>query len=142
MARPTKLTPELQTKIVGYIKDGNYIETACQACGIDKKTYYNWMSRSDPSHPSFSLLYVEFFHVVKKAEAEAIADVVKKWKGAKPNEWAKWATFLERRDKGNWSKTETINQNVKGDLGITGDDIMKVLNDLDVVGKESPGTTP
>jgi len=33
----TKLTPELQEKILSYIKAGSYIKTACKTVGICEK---------------------------------------------------------------------------------------------------------
>jgi len=42
MARPTKLTPAVQKKIVDAIKAGNYMETAAAYAGISKQTLYNW----------------------------------------------------------------------------------------------------
>ena len=43
MARPTKLTPELQEKIMSYLNSAVTIETACAACGIAARTYRAWL---------------------------------------------------------------------------------------------------
>jgi transposase len=41
--RPTKLTPEVQARIITYLRGGSYIETAAAACGIHKDTLYEWL---------------------------------------------------------------------------------------------------
>lgn len=45
MARPSKLEtdPDLAERIFDRIRNGNYAETAAQAEGVTRSTYYNWM---------------------------------------------------------------------------------------------------
>ena len=43
--RPTKLTPDLQAKIVEALKAGNYAEVAARHVGIASSTFYDWMKR-------------------------------------------------------------------------------------------------
>ena len=45
MARPTKLTGEVQDRLVMAIRAGNYLETACAYAGIDYSTYRRWFKR-------------------------------------------------------------------------------------------------
>ena len=45
--RPTKLTPEVQEKIVSSIKAGNYVEVAAAYAGISKTTYYGWIRKGE-----------------------------------------------------------------------------------------------
>jgi len=45
VARPEKLTPEVQQKIVDAIRLGNYIETAAAYAGISKSTLYDWLKK-------------------------------------------------------------------------------------------------
>jgi len=66
--RKTKLTPEMQERIYTFIRAGNYIITACQACGIGQKTYENWMNRGAKESEG---IYHDFYEAIKKAEAEA-----------------------------------------------------------------------
>lgn len=47
MARPTKLTPELQAEMVKIIRAGNYQVVACRHVGIPEKTFYEWMRRGE-----------------------------------------------------------------------------------------------
>ena len=45
MARPSKLTPELQEELCSLLTDWVPIETACDALGISDATYYAWRKR-------------------------------------------------------------------------------------------------
>lgn len=43
--RPTKLTPDVQDTICGFLLTGAYLETAAAAAGIDQATLHAWMKR-------------------------------------------------------------------------------------------------
>lgn len=47
MARPTKLTPELQKQLVKAIETGNSIAEAAELCGIGERTVYDWKTRGE-----------------------------------------------------------------------------------------------
>lgn len=51
--RPTKLTPELQAKLVAFIRSGSYIRPACKSVGITYDAYDDWMKGSKPHHIAF-----------------------------------------------------------------------------------------
>ena len=97
MARPTKLTPEVQVRVCIRFKLGYYQEDAAIMAGISASTYYEWMNKGeqervaleegekaltlpDTSLPAsedeaqeIELVYpfLEFSEAVKKARAEA-----------------------------------------------------------------------
>jgi len=48
VGRPTKLVGDVQTKVVGYIRLGLAVETACRASGVSDPTLYRWMDRGGP----------------------------------------------------------------------------------------------
>jgi hypothetical protein len=72
MARPTKLTAELSATIVASIEAGNYNDTAAQAAGVDRQTFYNWLKWGREGREP----YVEFFDEVTRAHAKAESDLV------------------------------------------------------------------
>ena len=41
----TKLTPELQERILLHLRVGAYVETAAACAGIHKDTFYEWMKK-------------------------------------------------------------------------------------------------
>ena len=44
---PSKITDELIVQICDHIREGNYVESSCFACGKAKRTYYNWVKRGE-----------------------------------------------------------------------------------------------
>lgn len=102
MARQSKLTPETQQKIVDAIAKGNYLETAAALGGITYKSLNNWMNKGAANKGDE---YVQFFHAVKRAEAEAEAARVERINSAgKDGNWQADAWYLERRYPDRWGK--------------------------------------
>jgi hypothetical protein len=78
--RRTLLTPEMREKILGLIKNGNYIETACSICEISPTTWHVWRNKGEAEleriaeggRPLKSQEpYREFVIALTRAEAEA-----------------------------------------------------------------------
>ncbi|TQF12489.1 hypothetical protein FJV41_28820 [Myxococcus llanfairpwllgwyngyllgogerychwyrndrobwllllantysiliogogogochensis] len=67
MARPTKLTPELQQQICDHLRSGLFRRAAAGLVGVDEQTLSRWFHRG-ASEPRG--LYREFFVAVNRAEAE------------------------------------------------------------------------
>ena len=103
MARPTKLTSEVQEQIVTAIRAGNYIETAAAYAGIDKSTLYDWLRRGarSPRGP-----YRGFSNAVKKALAEAEVRDVALIAKAGTKEWQAAAWRLERKFPDRWGRRD------------------------------------
>lgn len=78
MGRPTVLTPELQAKIIDRIIGGVEPDTAAQAEGIDRATYYRWMQRGRQEEGTpLSVFATE----VARACAESESILVGRWLG-------------------------------------------------------------
>lgn len=102
MARPTKLTTELQKQICTLLSGGNFVETVCDLVGISKDTFYEWVKRGDRGwKQDVDGGYVEFSDAVKKAiamvEVSSINDLRKGGNG-----WQAKAWWLERRHPDKW----------------------------------------
>lgn len=128
--RPTKLTPELQEKICGYIAAGNYLITACNAVDINPETYRRWLEWADKESKDGGGIYHGFYVAIKKAEAEREAVIVQRLLDASMpgerkrvvktdaegketievtetgGEWLAAATFLERRHPERWGRKD------------------------------------
>lgn len=117
MARPTKLTPELQEDVLKVIRSGNYIETACAYVGINKSTFYDWLKRGArekdrlAKNPRARVRkdeqpFVDFSNAVEKALAHAeIRDVAIIGKAAEEN-WQAAAWRLERKFPDRWGRKD------------------------------------
>ena len=94
MARPTKLTPELQETICDIISKGNSITTACQSVGIAETTFRVWKEKGDKEPDS---VHGEFLQAMHKAESDAKQELLQYVKDAAPHSWQASMTILERR---------------------------------------------
>jgi hypothetical protein len=84
--RQTILTPELTQEITRLLLDGNYIETAVQAAGVHKDTFFTWMKNAerDTANGLYAgwndapdqSRYIAFADSVKLAFARAETDMV------------------------------------------------------------------
>lgn len=103
--RKTKLTPELQARMVEFVAAGNYLSTAAAACGVAESTVHGWIARGRRSK---SGIYLEFLESIKKASAEAESKAVGHVLAAAelPTYWQAAATFLERRFKSRWARSD------------------------------------
>ena len=104
MARPTKLTPELQKDICDIISRGNYAKTACEYVDITEATYYDWKNKGEKAK---SGKFFEFLKSIKKAEATArvlYLEVIRK--AANDGTWQAAGWFLERKYPDEWGRKE------------------------------------
>lgn len=105
MGRTSKLTPEVQARVVEAIERGNYAEIAAQMAGIGRTTFYRWLdqgSREDIGP------YRDFRDAVKEAEAKAETAVLQIIKDAMPDNWQAAAWYLERTRPGRYGKRQQI----------------------------------
>jgi hypothetical protein len=98
VARPTKLTPELQAAYLDALKRSWYLETAADLAGIDRGTVRRWIKRGRRERRG---CYHEFCTTVKKAAAERLAAAIGRIEAAE--EWQASAWLLERNAPEKWS---------------------------------------
>lgn len=136
MARPTKLTPEVQENICNWLKLGYYQEDAAIMAGISPSTYYEWMKKGDEEGKQLEsgkglpapandnsliapvdeaqegeviLPFLEFSEAVKKARAEAEGAHIRNIRKAADNGvWQASAWFLERSFPRKWGKRSQL----------------------------------
>jgi hypothetical protein len=103
MGRPTKLTKELQVKIVEAIEAGNYQEVAAQSVGICRTTYFDWMKKGKEQKTG---IYVDFSDAIQKARASAEMSCVSIIQAASHDSWQAAAWWLERTSPDRWGRTQ------------------------------------
>lgn len=102
-------TQELQDKIVNLIRAGNYAEVAARACGIETKTFYNWLTKGGRGEEPFVALVQAIESATAQSEAMDVATIG----GAAKTHWQAAAWRLERKNHKRWGR--------KDGLEITGD---------------------
>lgn len=117
--RPTKLTPETHEKVINAIRAGNYLETAAEYGGVTRQTLWNWMQRGEAEKARVAedgrrsvtkdeRPYVNFFHAVTRARAEAETRNVALIQQASHEDWRAAAWFLERSFQKRWGNKQKI----------------------------------
>ena len=95
MARSTKLTKEIQDRIIQAIQTGATYEICAQYAGIGASTLYLWMKQGREQK---SKATIEFLENIKRAESRgAIANLGLIQKAAQDGDWKASAWILERR---------------------------------------------
>lgn len=95
MGRPTKLTPEVQQRIVQAIGLGATYELAAQYGGVSYDTFNEWMKKAAGGANG---IYRQLSEAVQKAEGVAVVGwLAKIEKAASDGEWTAAAWKLERR---------------------------------------------
>lgn len=112
--RPSKLTLKLTREIAHLLSQGNFVETACDAVGIAKSTFYAWMELGELSE---NTEHVKFSDAIKRAVATAeivsVGDV-----RDKVDNWQAQAWWLERRYPDRWgNRGKQIQEHVGKDGG-------------------------
>jgi hypothetical protein len=107
MARPTKLTPEVEERLVHAISVGANYKDACGYAGISYQTFLNWRKRAerlveqaeerDEETEETTDRFVEFFDRMKKAKGEAAVKWLTIINKAAHRDWRAAAWALERR---------------------------------------------
>jgi len=126
MARKRKLTKELIKEAYKLVAAGNYDKDVYPILGIDKSTWYRWLSEGETAK---SGLKREFYDTIKKAEKEAIArNVALIQRAAQEGNWQAAAWWLERKYFEDWGRKDKV------DLSADKDGFKVVV---EYVGKES-----
>lgn len=112
--RPTKLTEETQKQIIGLLQEGNYIETACRACGITKESFYTWLEKGQGvetvtpdgtvviyDNPTYRIFREKALQAIALSEVALVHNARKGLDG-----WQASMTILERRFPQRWARRE------------------------------------
>lgn len=132
--RSSKLTPEVQKKIVSAIRAGNYAQVAAKYAGIGETTYYVWLQRGKEESRG---KYKEFREAVKRAESEAEVRTVALIHRHMESSWQAAMTYLERKFPDRWGRTNRLKVEVnsrdalKETLAVTDAELNELLGSAD-----------
>lgn len=134
--RPTKFTPDVRTRIITAIRNGNTYEASANYGGICYSLLREWIVRGEQEQiGDFS----DFVDAVKKAEAEAeVESVALIRRSAQEGQWQAAAWFLERRKPSEWGRRDR-HEVAQTNLNINWDDLTE--NELErIAAGEDPAT--
>lgn len=104
----SKLTPELQDKIIKYIKAGSYIKEACKAVGIGESTYYDWLKWGKEDKKPYS----EFSELTKQAEATGELTILLEIRQQVKKDWHAGMEILGRKYPDRWGRKDYMQANI------------------------------
>ena len=107
MGRLSKLTPQVQRKIVEAIKKGAYVEVAAQYAGIDQSTFHRWVNRG-LSTSKADAPYRKFREAVEKAETQTEIMATARVLEAGKENWGAAMTWLERKYPQRWGRKDRL----------------------------------
>ena len=113
MSRPSKLTPETQSKLIQAIRAGSHLITACRLVGVDYSSFRRWMIKGEKQRKG---QFREFCEAVRGAEAEIEIRLVATWRQAAVEDWKAAAEFLSRRFPDRWSPTQKFQVQLEAEL--------------------------
>ena len=107
MGRLTKLTPQVQRKIVTALKKGAYREVAAEYAGIGERTFFTWMDKGR-SETKDSEPYRRFRQAVEKAETQTEIMATARVLEAGKESWGAAMTWLERKYPQRWGRKDRL----------------------------------
>jgi hypothetical protein len=108
-AARTKLSPELQEKILLHLRLGAYVETAAACAGIHKDTFYEWMKKGARGMAPYAAFAAAVNKAVAESESRDLATILK----AAQSEWQAAAWRLERRFPETYGRNDRIKIDAK-----------------------------
>jgi hypothetical protein len=129
--RPSSLTPEVHKQIVDAILRGAYIETAAQAAGVSKKSFYQWLKigkqvndwlaesveGQEPDITPHQADCANFSNAVNQAIAESELNDIEVINGAaETGTWQAAAWKLERKHHQRWGRKVAVTDHEGGNF--------------------------
>lgn len=109
--RPSKLTTDIQTKILLAVRKGNYQSTAAKWAGVSVRSFHGWIEkgRNEPNSK-----YGQFLQALQEAEAEAEIVALQHLRRLSEKDWHGWAWFLSRKNPAAWGRKDKLEVTKKG----------------------------
>lgn len=105
MARPTKLAPEVEERIIKALLAGSHVATAARCAGLSPSTFHRWIERGDPTRTrAADRPYRKFRARVEQTLAEAEVRQLVLIDRAGKTHWRARAWLLERRHPERWGR--------------------------------------
>lgn len=113
MARPSKLSPEIQEKLIRAIKTGCPFATACDYANLDYSTFRRWLIKGEKQGAG---RFREFYDAVRRAESGLEVKLIAQWHQSAETDWRAACEFLSRRFPDRWSPTQKFQVQLEAEL--------------------------
>ena len=127
MGRPSKLTPEVEARIVEAVELGATWERAADAAGVGASTLRDWRQRGEAGEVPF----VAFLAALKRAEGAGVERALRSIrKAAEGGAWQASAWILERRYPADYGRRSEVAIAARSPSAESDAAIVKALYDL------------
>ena len=102
MSRTTRLNEGLIERIAAHVRNGSYLSTAAQRCGVSPSTASDWLRMGQGTHPERPRtdLTQRFAEAILEAEAEHEVSAVEYL--STHQDWRARLAVLQRRQREHW----------------------------------------
>lgn len=99
----TVYTDEIGERIIKYLAQGNYLQTAAAAAGMNPGTVRGWIERGqDDENSPYHEFAMRCLEASGKIETQVVSDMMRVIEETK--QWAGYMTYLERRFPDRWKR--------------------------------------
>lgn len=127
LGRKTLLTPQVQEKIVAYIRGGSFAWVAAAAAGITQSSYFRWMMRGEEEYKAWERAceeqeendpdaqappemsqFAAFWYAVYEARGQARVFIENKVSQERPLEWLRYGPGRHKPGEEGWTDSTKI----------------------------------
>ena len=121
----SKFQPERVDRLIGLIRAGNYVTTACGSVGLDPVTFSHWLAKGREGKEPYATFRRDVEKAVADAEARDVAYIAR----AAETDWKAAAWRLEKRLPHKWggSPKQAVQEMVNEELQRAVDRLREVL---------------
>jgi hypothetical protein len=129
--RRTLLTAELQRDICAFIRAGAYDYAAAEACGISRRTFFEWLERGERESKRARVpVFVQFACAIRRAQAEARVSAEVTVKKIDPKWWLS-RMHRERPDAPGWNDTRFVELTGKDSGALSIEAVDRLMAEVD-----------
>jgi len=94
----TKLTDERANRLIGLLREGHFVNTACAAVGINEKTFRTWCRQGEEGDERWA----EFAVKAREAQSHFEVALLNAITAAVPDDWKAASWILQHRHPTRW----------------------------------------
>ena len=114
-----KLTPEIEEKILSFIRAGGFADVAAEAAGIPREVFERWRRRGEK--PRATKRYRDFALAVRVAVAQARLHAEIEVRQEEPLDWLRNGPGRERAEQPGWTANARARTTATGEASVFDD---------------------
>jgi hypothetical protein len=114
-----KLTPEIEEKILSFIRAGGFADVAAEAAGIPREVFERWCRHGEQPHSTAR--YRDFALAVRVAVAQARLHAEVEVRKEKPLDWLRNGPGRERAEQPGWTANARARTTATGEASVFDD---------------------